>query len=114
MSGRVPPSSRASARSTGRSDTQRAGTRYKRFTGHDPEEVSRVELPPLPKAAAVIGDVTAICYRTVRDGREEDYIHEFSAHAQPLLCVTPDGKQILLIGGRYTFTERGIVDKRRR
>ena len=27
-----------------------------------------------------------------------------------MFIVSPDGKQLFLIGGNYTFTERGIVD----
>jgi hypothetical protein len=97
-----------------RTDLQRVASRYERFTGHEAETIGRVTVPPLPKSVAIIGDVTAICYRTVRDDREEDYIHEFSEKAAPMLGVSPDGKQLLLIGGNFTFTERGIVDKSRK
>jgi len=113
MSGRVPPSSRVNVRRVTRTEIQKAASRYERFTGHDAENVGHIEIPPLPKVAASIGECDGIMYTTIRDGREERYIHEFKGDAKPLLCVTPDGKQILLVGGKYTFTERGIVDKRR-
>ncbi len=112
MSGRVPPSSRSNVRRVTRSEIQKAASRYERFTGHDAEDYGKIEVPALPKVAACIGECDGIMYTTIRDGREEKYIHEFKGKAKPLLCVTPDGKQILLVGGHYTFTERGIVDKR--
>ena len=55
--------------------------------------------------------LVGVLYTTVRDGKEEKYIHQFKAKDKPLLCVTPDGTQILLVGGAYDFTERGIVDR---
>lgn len=115
MSGRVPPSSRAGTRPRAvRTDLDRAASRYERFTGHRAETVGRVNVPPLPKVAAVIGVCTAVCYETVRDGRVENYIHEFDDPAAPLLAVSPDGRQLLMIGGDYMFTDRGIVDRSRR
>lgn len=113
MSGRAPPSSRANSRQPARTSVQKAANRFRRFTGHDVDYVESVRVPDLPKAAAVIGECTAICYVTTRDGKEEHYIHEFSEHAAPMLCVSPDGKQIILVGGNFTFTERGIVDKKK-
>lgn len=115
MSGGVPPSSRAGKRAraftAARSDIRRAASLYERFTGHEAESLGKVSVPDLPKVAAVIGDCDGVLYTTVRDGVTEKYIHEFAkADDKPLLCVTPDGKQLLLIGGTYDFTERGIVD----
>lgn len=113
MSGRVPPSSRANARIAANSQIAKAARRFTRFTGHDAEIVERVEIAPMPKAVTVFGECTAVCYVTTRDGREEHYKHEFAAHSAPLLCASPDGKRLFLIGGKYKFTERGIVDKGR-
>jgi hypothetical protein len=94
-------------------DTDRAARLYEKFSGHDAEEIGEVPAPKVPKVAVAIGSVDAICYTTRRDGKVERYIHEFKPHARPIFAVSPDGSQILLIGGRYTFTERGIVDKRK-
>ena len=69
-----------------------------------------MKVPPLPKVAAVIGECDGVLYTTVRDGVKERYIHEFRKGDKPLLCVSPDGRQILLVGGAYRFTEAGIVD----
>ena len=115
MSGSVPPSSRAKGRNLRRAapalgDVERAADLYERFSGHDPEELGTVRVPALPRVAALIGECDGVLYTTVRDGKTEKYIHEFRKADKPLLCVSPDGRQILLVGGRYRFTEAGIVD----
>lgn len=113
MSGQVPPSSKAGRRRMIRAPKAvgKAVDIYERFTGHDATEMLEVNVKPLPKVAACIGYVTAICYVTQRDGRVEDYMHEFAEVDMPVFAVSPDGKQLLMVGGNYDFTERGIVDK---
>lgn len=87
-----------------------AGKRYKRFTGMDPDLVEWIEIPEF-HALACIGEIDALEYTTVRDGVEERYRHSFKTKARPLFGVTPDGQTIVILGGGFTFTERGIVDK---
>lgn len=113
MSGRVHPSSRASSRRKISADknVQRAALLYERFTGHEADEAVKINVPSTPREAVCIGDVDGILYTTIRDGKVEQYIHKFAKNDRPLFCVTSNGKQILFVGGRYTFTERGIVDK---
>ena len=112
MSGRVPPSSRARARkSLSKSAAIRRGASlYERFSGHEAEIVGRVKVAPLPKVGVIIGDLDFVGYTTIRDGVREKYIHRFASADKPALVVSPDGKSIHVLGGRYTFTERGIVD----
>ncbi len=110
MSGGVPPSSRAGSRRRVGSAVQRAKALFENFTGHDPQHPLKVTVPELPKVVAVIGEMDGVLYTTVRDGVKESYIHEFKDKDKPLLCVSPDGRQILVVGGAYVFTERGIVD----
>jgi hypothetical protein len=113
MSGRVPPSSRAKARRASNPTlgdaARRAALIYERFTGHYADEAQRVNFK-VPRAVAEIGTCDGILYTTVRDGKTEHYKHEFAATDKPLMCVSEDGRQLLLIGGRYKFTARGIVD----
>lgn len=85
---------------------------YEQFTGHEGEVITAIDKPKYPDAVAVIGLVDGIMYSTVRDGIAEKYIHEFSGKSRPLFAVSPDGKCLLLIGGSYNFTDRGIVDSR--
>lgn len=110
MSGRVPPSSRAGRQRRTRGAVESAADLYERFTGHDGEVIGRFRVPDMPAALAVIGECDGVLYTTVRDGQTERYIHTFRAKDRPLLCVSPNGTQLFLIGGRYVFTERGIVD----
>lgn len=111
MSGGVPKSSRGARRPIrATSEVLRAADLYERFTGHDADESLRVKVPAPMKTGVAIGDCDGILYTTVRDGKVEKYIHKFRAADKPLFVVSPDGKQIALIGGRYEFTERGIVD----
>jgi hypothetical protein len=110
MSGQVPPSSRAKKRGPSRTQAQKVALLFERFTGHQVQEAHTVKVPPLPSVVAEIGPCDFIGYTAVRDGKTEKYIHKFRASDKPMLCVTPDGKQILLVGGRYRFTSLGIVD----
>ena len=100
MSGRVPPGSRAR---TGK-------TVFEKFTGREAVPVEEVTVPPLPREVYIIGPCDAIAYTTERDGKTQSFIHEFAAKDRPLLAINEAGTQMLLVGGRYSFTPRGIVD----
>lgn len=106
----VPPSSRAGMSREVRDQLDQAADLYERFSGHDPEAIGRVKIPPTPKVGVAIGEVDGILYSTIRDGVLEKYIHKFRKSDRPLFVVSPDGKQLYLLEGRYTFTDRGIVD----
>lgn len=118
MSGKVPPI-RTRARPASRAVSSKiraqgrqaidAAALFESFIGRRPR-LDEIEIPDMPEAVAVIGPCDFIGYTTVRNGKRESYIHDFAAKDRPLLCVAPDGSQILLIGGDYDFTSRGIVD----
>lgn len=112
MSGRVPPSSRARATTKREllAGYKRAADLIESFTGHEAETLGTVRLPKTPRELAVIGELDGVLYTTVRDGQREKYVHEFASKDKPLLCVTPDGRNLHIVSGRYVFTERGIVD----
>lgn len=92
-------------------EARQAAQLYEKFTGHDARELGYADVKPLPKSALCVGHCDGILYSTVRDGRAEEYIHTFKKKDRPLFCVSPDGTQLLLVGGNYDFTERGIVDR---
>lgn len=84
---------------------------YRRFSGHEPEYITARTLPTTD-VAMLIGKCDGVLYTTVRDGRTEHYIHEFSGKSRPLLVSSWDGKQLYLLGGAYNFTADGIVDRK--
>jgi len=101
----VPPSSKSLT-----AQVKSGKSLFKRFTGHDAEIAGTIRIPDMPDAVIQIGEVAGIMYDTVRDGVAEKYIHKFHKNSRPLFCVSPDGKTLLMIGGSFNFTERGIVD----
>lgn len=115
MSGGVPKSSRAgqkgSASALRSAQARKAANLYERFSGHEATEGVRIKKPTIPDVGVLIGEIDGILYTTVRDGKVEKYIHKFHPSDKPDFVVSPDGRQIFLVGGRYDFTERGIVDK---
>jgi hypothetical protein len=91
-----------------RAALSKATALYQGFTGKAPRKVHQLNIPPLPKAALAIGKVFGIMYSV--DATGERFHHEFKSKAQPLLVVSPDGHQVFLHGGAFTFTKRGFVD----
>jgi len=106
----VPASS--AVRNRTRADVLTAARLREDFTGHPPRmrDVVKIEKPEYPSVLMVVGECDGVLYSTVRDGKLERYIHRFRQKSRPLLCVSPDGKSLYLLGGAYSFTDRGIVD----
>lgn len=84
---------------------------YQEFSGHNVTNARRVRLPKMPTVGLAIGPILGIMYETTRDGRREKYLHKFRKVSRPLLVSSHDGKTVLMLGGAFTFTDRGIVDK---
>jgi hypothetical protein len=84
---------------------------YTDFSGNPANESVKITIPNPPKVGICIGDIDGIMYTTERDGEIQKYIHTFKSADRPLFVVSPDGSQLFIVGGHYTFTERGIVDK---
>lgn len=79
------------------------------FSGHAPSEIVRFPTNDI-KEGLVVGSLDGVPYTTIRDGKTEHYIHEFKKHARPLLIASSDGRKLGIVGGRFQFTEAGIVD----
>lgn len=80
---------------------------YEDFSGHKGDIVGKAKMPDIPHVMIEIGALVGVAYETVRDGKRERYFHEFDA--MPVLACSPDGKQLFVLGGKYKFTDRGIV-----
>lgn len=98
----VPLSTRASLKAS--------RERFKDFRGDEPATVRAAKVK-VPKSAMVVGELDGVLYTTRRDGKVEKYIHKFRKRSRPLLAASDDGKSLHIVGGRYAFTERGIVDE---
>jgi|SRR6187549_2979813 len=90
-------------------EIERAAQLFRGFREDEPGKVSTLNFKA-PRAAALIGDIDAIAYRTHHGGKLVKYLHEFTARARPQLLASADGTMLLIVGGNFTFTERGIVD----
>jgi hypothetical protein len=82
---------------------------FHEFTGRKSARITKHELPASPTEGLVFGRLVDVGYESARDGRL--YRHTFRVRSRPLLVATPDGKTVYIVGGRYAFTDRGIVDK---
>lgn len=89
---------------------EQAAQLYEDFTGHQADQVDIAKIPNYDTALC-IGECLGIMYETVRDGVRERYQHDFRKKSRPQLCITHDGRQILLIGGSYLFKDSGINDQ---
>jgi hypothetical protein len=83
---------------------------YRSFRERTPKKLKTVQID-IPRVVAVIGHCESIDYTTTHGSETVLYRHDFVKGSRPLLCVSSDGKQLMLIGGRFKFTERGIVDR---
>jgi hypothetical protein len=91
-------------------ELQAAAELYESFREKKPKRIGNIKFD-LPKAVAIIGHVDLIGYRTTHGKKVVYYKHDFAEGSRPLFCVSADGRQLLLLGGRFKFTDRGIVDR---
>lgn len=93
-----------------RNAVQKASDLYVQFRGEDPQfiETVRYEVPPV---MLLIGECDGVLYTTRRDGKLEKYIHQFEGKSRPLLCTDSTGSALYLLGGAYSFTDAGIIDR---
>lgn len=93
-----------------RKHLQAAVALYTNFREKRPKKLKVVDID-IPTVVACIGHVESIDYTTTHGDKAVLYRHDFVKGSRPLLAVSADGRQLLLIGGRFQFTERGIVDR---
>ena len=91
-------------------ELSQAVTLFKSFREKNPVKLAKLRVT-LPKVVACMGHVEAIEYRTTHGRKVTLYKHPFAAGSRPLLCVSANGRQLMLLGGRYKWTDRGIVDR---
>lgn len=93
---------------------EEAAKKLEDFSGYPATKIIETTMPAV-KVGLVIGELDLIGYRTKRKGIEKNRIvrwgHKFGRPSRPLLAVSKDGKQLLIVGGRYEFTEAGIENR---
>ncbi len=93
-----------------RREIEQAAALFEAFTGKRADRMERIPLQPMPKAGLAFGELLEVGYISFRDGRP--YRHTFrKVSSRPLLVASHDGKQVLMLGGAYAFTDRGIEDR---
>ena len=90
---------------------ERGKQRYSSFMLRAPDRSRTLNIPALPKVALAIGELSAIEYVSTRGGERVNYRHVFKKGSRPLLASSHDGKQLILLGGAYRFSNRGIIDR---
>lgn len=88
-----------------------AEKKFRDFHGDVPSSVNRVVVRDAPNILYTLGEIESITYNADRDGDHDRFVHNFRKRSRPLLTVTKDGKKLYLIGGSYSVTDRGIVDR---
>ncbi len=86
-----------------------ASRRYRGFTGRAPGALTKIPAPEPFKIGVAFGTLVEVVYQSERDGQL--YRHTFRKSSRPLVVASHDGKQVQIVGGRFAFTDRGIVDK---
>lgn len=64
----------------------------------------------IPKELAVVGQINAIEYDCVRDGKRLKARHAFAPGSKPAFAVGTGRGELFLLGSGSRFTDRGIVD----
>lgn len=82
------------------------GVRFGRTWLSDPGQLNLI----IPETLAVMGHVASIEYDTTRDGRTMLARHEFARGSRPILTAGSGPGQIFLLGHRFRWTDRGIMD----
>lgn len=83
---------------------------FRAFSGMEPAGAVPVQVEGVPRVAWVLGELEEVLYNTRRDGKRERYLHTFKSSARPMLAVNAESGQLILFGGDYRVTERGITD----
>ena len=95
-----------------RRQLSQAASLYRKFREAEPRYVDKIRVNPLPEVCMEIGKLDGVLYTTTHGGKRQAYIHKFTGRSKPTLVTDAKGKRLFIIGGRYNFTEDGIVDRK--
>ena len=89
---------------------QEAAERLSEFVGREIGDFKEVSISNDYDVGYVLGEIPEIHYVAERDGELFHFHHNFNVSSRPLLVVSFDGRELMIAGGRYSVTDRGIVD----
>jgi hypothetical protein len=97
-------------RNPGTAELGQAAAMFRKFHGFDASTVSSAAGErTIPRTLVRLGDLVEVTYRSNKfDRKSRDYVHKFGT-PRPTLCTRPDGRGLLIVGGRFRNTARGIV-----
>lgn len=75
--------------------------------GRRPRRKLVADVPPLPAEAFELGKVISITYEATKGRQHAAWEHDFG-EPRPTLAADPEGEQLLILGGGYRVTDRGI------
>lgn len=88
---------------------QRAARLYRSFREQPVRRVREVSIQ-LPAAVARMGLLEFVGYMTTHAGTPALYVHYFAPGSRPVLYASGGRNQLMLYGGRFKVTGRGITD----
>lgn len=94
-----------------RAGVDKAASAYGEFKGRKARTASLVKMPKLKGEAWKLGELVGVVYLATHNstGKPRKYLHEFRTNARPALAVCNDGQQLVILGGGYWVTDRGII-----
>lgn len=88
----------------------KADDKYTEF--HDKKPNRRFSVPQIDtEELTYLGDALEIGYKSgkwEKGSRKNNYLHQFGKNVK--LCATPDGKALVIFGGKMNVQDRGIVN----
>lgn len=83
---------------------------FRKWSRRDPGSVDVVRVPAgTPPVLVALGELTDVGYRSNKwGGKHHLYIHR-TKPPRPVLCATPDGRRVVILGGGMTVRPEGLV-----
>lgn len=78
----------------------------RRFAAFHNRKAHSVTAEKLASVGFLLGNLQAVTYSVIENGKEVIYHHEFDA--PPGLAISYDGAQAFILAGGWTFTKRGF------
>lgn len=78
----------------------------RRFAAFHNRKAANVTVEKMAEAGFLLGNLQAVTYSVIENGKEVVYHHEFEE--PPGLAISHDGSQAFILAGGWTFTKRGF------